>query len=94
MEGMVVSPTTPRNKDRTFWGYATRLALLINAIFAECPYKGGYDLRVGTSKRGDVSIKDPKFRLEKKRKEGKNKSWHGSGGAAATTRTSIVSITC
>ena len=94
MEGTVVSPTAPRDKDGTFWGYATRLASSINAIFAECPYEGGYDLRVGTSERGDVSINDPKFQLEKKRKEGENKLWHGSGGAAATTRTSIVSITC
>jgi hypothetical protein len=94
MEGTVVSPTAPRNKDGTFWGYATKLALLINAIFAKCPYKGGDNLRVGMSKRGDVSIDDPKFQLEKKRKEGENKSWHGSGGAAAMTRTSIVLITC
>jgi hypothetical protein len=94
MEGTVVSPTAPRDKDGTFWGYKNRLALLINAIFAKCLYEGGYDLRVGTSKRGDVSIDDPKFRLEKKRKEGENKSWHGSGSAAALTRTSIVLITC
>jgi hypothetical protein len=74
MEGTVVSPTTPRDEDGLFWGYATRLALLINVIFAECPYEGGYDLRVGTSKQGNVSIYDPKFRPEKKRKEGENKS--------------------
>ncbi len=94
MEGTVVSPTAPRDKDGMFWGYATRLALLINTIFAECPYKGGYDLRVGTSKQGNVSINNPNFQLEKKRKEGENKSWHGSGGAVVTTRTSIISITC
>ena len=94
IEVMVVSPTTPRNKDGMFWGYATRLALLINAIFAECPYEGGYNLRVGTSKRGNISINDLKFQLEKKRKEGENKSWHGSSSAVATTRTSIVLITC
>ncbi len=94
MEGTVVSPTAPRDKDRTFWGYTTRLTTSINAIFAECPYEGGYNLRVGTSKQGDVSIDDLKFPLEKKRKEGEKKWWHGGGGAAATTRTSIVSITC
>jgi hypothetical protein len=49
---------------------------------------------MGTSKRGNVSINDPKFRLEKKRKEGEKKLWHGSGGAAATARMSIVLITC
>jgi hypothetical protein len=94
MEGTVVSPTAPRVDNGTFWGYAAKLASLINAIFAECPCEGGYDLRVGTSKRGNVSIDDPKFQLEKKRKEGEIKSWHDSGGAAVTTRTSIVLITC
>ncbi len=94
MEGTVVSPTAPRNEDETFWGYATKLASLINAIFAECSYEGGYDLKVGTSKRGNVSIDKPKFRLEKKRKKGENKSWHGSSSTAATTRMSIVLITC
>jgi hypothetical protein len=61
MEGTVVSPTAPCDEDGTFWGYATRLALSINAIFAKCPYEGGYDLRVGTSERADISIDDPKF---------------------------------
>ena len=92
--GTVVSLTAPCDKEGTFWGYATRLKSSINAIFAKCLYEGGYNLRVGTSKRSDVSINDPKFQLEKKRKEGENKSWHGSGGAAATTRTSIILITC
>ncbi len=94
MEGTVVSPTAPRDEDEMFWGYAIRLASLINAIFAKCLYKGGYDLRMETSKQGNVSIDNPKFRLEKKRKEGENKSWNNSGGAAATTRTSIILITC
>ncbi len=94
MEGLVVSPTAPRDEDGTFWGYAAKLTLSINAIFAECPYEGGYNLRVETSERGDVSIDDPKFRLEKKRKEGENKLWHSSGGAAVTSRTSIILITC
>jgi hypothetical protein len=94
IEGTVVSPTAPCDKDGMFWRYATRLALLINTIFAKCPYKGGHDLRVETSKQGNVSIDNPKFQLEKKRKEGENKSWHGSGSAAATTRASIVLITC
>jgi hypothetical protein len=63
MEGTVVSPAAPRDEDGTFWGYATRLTSSINAIFAKCkcPYEGGYDLRVGTSERGNVSIDDPKF---------------------------------
>ncbi len=94
MERTVVSSTAPRDEDGTFWGYVTGLASSINVIFAECPYEGGYNLRMGTSERGNVSINNLKFQLEKKRKERENKSWHGSGGAAATIRTSIVLITC
>mmetsp|Transcript_13103 Transcript_13103/g.31873 ORF Transcript_13103/g.31873 Transcript_13103/m.31873 type:complete len:494 (+) Transcript_13103:114-1595(+) len=76
MEGKVVSPTTPRDKDGIYWGYTTRMASSINAIFEECPYDGGYDLKVGTSERGDISIDDPKFCLMKKemRKAKKSKS--------------------
>lgn len=66
MEGTVVSPTTPRDEDGIYWGYTTRLASCINAIWEECPYEGGYDMKVGTSERGDISIDDPKFCLRKK----------------------------
>ena len=66
MKGIVVSPTTPRDKDGIYWGYTTRMASSIKAIFDECPYEGGYDLKVGTSERGDVSIDNPKFSLRKK----------------------------
>jgi len=67
MEGIVVSPTAPRDEDGMYWGYSCRLASSINSIFSECPYGGGYDLKVGTSERGDISIDDPKFSLKKKR---------------------------
>ncbi|KAL7458206.1 hypothetical protein ACHAWC_009750 [Mediolabrus comicus] len=66
MKGIVVSPTTPRDRDGIYWGYTTRMASSIKAIFDDCPYEGGYDLKVGTSERGDVSIDNPKFRLMKK----------------------------
>lgn len=66
MKGIVVSPTTPRDRDGVYWGYTTRMASSIKAIFDDCPYEGGYDLKVGTSERGDVSIDNPKFRLMKK----------------------------
>mmetsp|Transcript_21100 Transcript_21100/g.31267 ORF Transcript_21100/g.31267 Transcript_21100/m.31267 type:complete len:433 (+) Transcript_21100:52-1350(+) len=66
MKGVVVSPTTPRDQDGIYWGYTTRMASSIKAIFDECPYEGGYDMKVGTSERGDVSIDNPKFRLAKK----------------------------
>lgn len=74
MKGKVVSPTTPRDTDGIYWGYTTRMASSINAIFEECPYEGGYDLKVGTSERGDVSIDDPKFCFRKKPKSKKSKS--------------------
>lgn len=75
MKGTVVSPTTPRDEGGMYWGYTTRLASSINAIFEECPYEGGYDLKVGTSERGDVSIDDGKFCLKKKQgKDAKNDS--------------------
>lgn len=76
MEGGVVSPTAPLDEEGIYWGYTTRLASSLNAIFAECPYEGGYDLRVGTSERGDVSIDDPKFCLRKKR----GAKWRHEGG--------------
>lgn len=62
-----MSPTTPRDEDGIYWGYTTRLASSISAIFEECPYVGGYDLKVGTSERGDISIDDPQFCLKKRK---------------------------
>ncbi len=43
----MVSPTTPRDEDGIYWGYTTRMASSISAIFEECPFDGGYDLKVG-----------------------------------------------
>jgi hypothetical protein len=71
----VVSPTSPRDEAGIYWGYTTRLASSIGAIFDECPYEGGYDVKVGTSERGDVSIDDSGFCLKKKQPSGeKNKN--------------------
>jgi hypothetical protein len=60
--GKVVSPSAPRKFDGTYWGYTTRLASSIKAVFDECPF-GVYDLKVGTSERGSTSLDDGKFRL-------------------------------
>jgi predicted SPOUT superfamily RNA methylase MTH1 len=65
IRGKVVSPAAPREDDGTYWGYTTRLASSINAVFDECPYEGGYDLKIGTSERGDISVDDHKFSLPK-----------------------------
>ena len=65
IRGKVVSPSAPREDDGTYWGYTTRLATSINAVFDDCPYEGGYDLKIGTSERGDVSVDDKNFSLPK-----------------------------
>jgi len=61
MRGTVVSPTTPREQNGTYWGYTTRLAPSLKAIFDESPYEGGYDFKIGTSERGDVTVDDRDF---------------------------------
>jgi len=78
IKGKVVSPTTPRDEDGQYWGYTTRLASSINSIFEECPYEGGYDLKVGTSERGDISVDDPQFCLKKKKASNKKAKLGGS----------------
>mmetsp|Transcript_16089 Transcript_16089/g.30395 ORF Transcript_16089/g.30395 Transcript_16089/m.30395 type:complete len:478 (-) Transcript_16089:66-1499(-) len=61
LKGKVVSPSEPREKDGTYWGYQTRMASSIKAIFDEAPFQGGYDLKIGTSERGDVCVDDESF---------------------------------
>lgn len=61
MTGKVVSPSTPRELNGTYWGYSTRLASSISAIFEESPFEGGYDLKIGTSERGDSCVDDDDF---------------------------------
>ena len=50
--GEPVSPHTPREEAGYYWGYQARSASCISAVLTESPYKGGYDLTVGTSERG------------------------------------------
>ena len=63
MPGKVVPPAAPREDDGTYWGYQTRIAESINKVFEECPFEGGYDLKIGTSERGSVSIDDKEFSI-------------------------------
>ena len=58
-----MSPSAPREDNGTYWGYTVRIASSIQNIFDECPFDGGYDLKVGTSERGDVSIEEKSFTL-------------------------------
>jgi len=52
VKGTVVSPSEPRTKGGLYWGYVTRLASNLSQVFTGCPYKGGYDLMIGTSEKG------------------------------------------
>lgn len=61
MKGKVVSPSAPREHDGTYWGYSVRMASSIKAIFDEAPYENGYDLKIGTSERGNLSVDDVHF---------------------------------
>ncbi|XP_059095661.1 putative methyltransferase C9orf114 [Tigriopus californicus] len=51
--GKVVSPSFPRTHAGLYWGYNVRLAQSLTEVFQGGPYKGGYDLTIGTSERGD-----------------------------------------
>ena len=65
LKGTVVSPSAPREDDGTYWGYTTRLASSIKDVFDGCPFDEGYDLKIGTSERGNCSVDDKSFRLPK-----------------------------
>mmetsp|Transcript_19222 Transcript_19222/g.27041 ORF Transcript_19222/g.27041 Transcript_19222/m.27041 type:complete len:495 (-) Transcript_19222:33-1517(-) len=64
INGIVVSPSAPTEEDGTYWGYTTRMAMDLNAVFSECPFgPNKYDLKIGTSERGNVTVDDEKFGL-------------------------------
>ena len=52
LKGKSVSPATPREKSGIYWCYSVRLANSFGAVFTQSPYSKGYDLIIGTSKRG------------------------------------------
>ncbi|KAL7123946.1 hypothetical protein ABFS83_14G016000 [Erythranthe nasuta] len=49
----IVPSSRPRD-DGMYWGYKVRYAPNISSVFNKCPYKGGYDHRIGTSEHGLV----------------------------------------
>lgn len=53
LKGVVVSPSEPREKLGLYWGYSIRMANSLNEVLNTCPFEGGYDLKIGTSDRGD-----------------------------------------
>jgi len=62
-EGVPLPPSKLREEKGLYWGYATRVASSINDVFEKSPYEGGYDLTLGTSERGNVTVDDEKFDL-------------------------------
>eukprot|EP00466_Bigelowiella_natans_P001250 jgi/Bigna1/89093/estExt_fgenesh1_pg.C_430094 len=62
LRGNAVDPTKPRTQDGIYWGYTTRLAGGLGKVLSECPFKGGYDLTIGTSERG-LDAAASKFKL-------------------------------
>ncbi|KAF2089967.1 DUF171-domain-containing protein [Saccharata proteae CBS 121410] len=52
LQAAAVNPSLPRQEEGYYWGYQTRQAGSLSAVFTECPFDGGYDVSVGTSERG------------------------------------------
>ncbi|KAF4315365.1 hypothetical protein BBO99_00009361 [Phytophthora kernoviae] len=65
MVGKLVSSAEPREQLGVYWGYTTRFATSLSNVWTDCPFPGGYDLKVGTSERGSVSVDDADFSLPK-----------------------------
>ena len=61
IQGKVVSPAAPREENGQYWGYTVRMADSLKSALDECPYDGGYDLKIGTSERGTQNLDDRKF---------------------------------
>ena len=59
----VVSPAEPREVEGTYWGYTTRLASSLTAVWTECPYPGGYDYCVGTSPNTETVVHQDGFSI-------------------------------
>ncbi|XP_058125246.1 putative methyltransferase C9orf114 [Anopheles ziemanni] len=52
LRAKVVPPSQPRQETGIYWGYTVRIANSLSQVFTKSPYKGGYDLTIGTSDRG------------------------------------------
>jgi methyltransferase len=63
LHGEVVSPREQTEANGTYWGYTVRLASSLQAVWDECPFDTKYDLKIGTSERGNESVDDRKFAL-------------------------------
>ncbi|CAI9770993.1 unnamed protein product [Fraxinus pennsylvanica] len=57
-----IVPSSRPREDGMYWGYKVRYASNISSVFKNCPYKEGYDYRMGTSEHGLV-IKSSELNL-------------------------------
>ncbi len=62
--GKAVAPCTPRQEAGLYWGYETRVAGSLAEVFSGCPFPEGYDVTIGTSERGTVSVNDEDFAIQ------------------------------
>ncbi|GAB9464773.1 hypothetical protein Gpo141_00002199 [Globisporangium polare] len=63
MMGKLVSSAEPREQLGVYWGYTSRFATSLSNVWQDSPFKDGYDLKLGTSERGHVSVDDADFKL-------------------------------
>ncbi|KAF8058136.1 Spo [Scenedesmus sp. PABB004] len=54
IRGSVAPPSAPREEAGLYWGYTVRLARGLSGLLHEGPFPGGYDLKLGTSERGQA----------------------------------------
>ncbi|KAF2659259.1 DUF171-domain-containing protein [Lophiostoma macrostomum CBS 122681] len=47
-----VESSAPRKEAGYYWGFITRKAESLSAVYTECPLSSGYDFSIGTSERG------------------------------------------
>ncbi|TMW62299.1 hypothetical protein Poli38472_009792 [Pythium oligandrum] len=67
MMGKLVSSAEPREQLGVYWGYTARFASSLSNVWKDCPFQGGYDLKIGTSERGNVCVDDDDFKLPRHR---------------------------
>lgn len=53
IKGKVVSPSEPREKCGLYFGYSIRFSNSLKDVLNNCPFNGGYDLKIGTSDKGE-----------------------------------------
>lgn len=52
LHGTIVSPSTPRQESRIYWGYSVRIAKSFADVFNGSPFEEKYDFTLATSEHG------------------------------------------